>query len=97
MFYTPNTKPIHETINDIINKPVPASVIEEEAIGHLSFSDLSDEIPPVDMLELSKQYKKEGNQAYGQKNYSEAIEKYTQALSYNSNDPVLFCNFSSTF
>ena len=84
-------KPMHETINDILNKPVPASVIEEEAIGHLSFSDLSDETPPMSILDLSKQYKKEGNRAYEQRNYTEAIEKYTQALSYNSNDPILFC------
>lgn len=44
-----------ETVSDILNKPVTSTAIEEEAIGHLSFSDLSDSFLPEDSTPPPKQ------------------------------------------
>lgn len=44
-----------ETVSDILNKPITSTAIEEEAIGHLSFSDLSDSFLPEEPTPPSKQ------------------------------------------
>ena len=38
--------PIHEDLNDILNKPIP---VDDDEIGHLSFSDLSESILPEEV------------------------------------------------
>ena len=46
VFPSPTGVPIHEDLNDILNKPIP---VDDDEIGHLSFSDLSESILPEEV------------------------------------------------
>lgn len=90
----PLIKTVNETRDDILNNDF---IFDEDDFGHLSFSDLDDQIPLIrSSLEQSAKYKSEANAAFEKKLYGKAIELYTLALSYNPNDAIAFCKVSFT-
>ena len=42
MTFPTSRQPLHDDFDDIINNPLLPTAVEEEAIGHLSFSDISE-------------------------------------------------------
>lgn len=48
-------------------------------------------------MKTAAEYKTEGNTAFGQKKFEEAIEHFTRAIEIDANDPVFYSNRSACF
>ncbi|KAI0089223.1 hypothetical protein BDY19DRAFT_944755 [Irpex rosettiformis] len=52
---------------------------------------------PIDPLKEAEKKKEAGNAAFRTKNYQEAIERYTEAIDFNSNEPTYLTNRAAAY
>lgn len=70
----------------------PLPVLTQKTLNATTISDASHfSLPHMTKL-ISVELKEEGNKLYAQKNYSEAYQKYTAAITEDAKNPVLYAN-----